>query len=89
MGSTWRNTNWQRRRRAEGLRWYISWDERCKIEWRLKLQHLESYRSNFKVNSAANWKPMKSESTDVTWQNRGFCATTSVSILDTMKASQI
>ena len=37
----------------------LSWDERCKIGWLLKLQHIENNHSNFKANFVANWKPMQ------------------------------
>ena len=38
---------------------YISWDERGKIGWLLKLEHSESNRSNFETNSVVNRKPMQ------------------------------
>ena len=40
-------------KKSECLCRYISWDERCKIGWLLKLEHSESNRSNFKANSFA------------------------------------
>ena len=37
----------------------ISWDERSKIAWLLRLEHSERNRSNFETNSAANRKSMQ------------------------------
>ena len=58
-GFTCGNTYWQRWRRAECSRRYISRDERSKIGRLLKLQHPVSYRRDFKANSVANRKPMQ------------------------------
>ena len=44
-GFAWGNTYWQIWRQADCSGRYISWDERCKIGWLLKLQHPESYPS--------------------------------------------
>ena len=41
-GFTWRNAYWERRRRAECSRRHISWDERWKIGWLLRLEHSET-----------------------------------------------
>ena len=73
------------------LRWYVSWNERCKIGWLLlKLEQSESNHSNFKANSAANRKPMqiRKDRCDAT-EPRFLCDHSSKSILDTLKASQI
>ena len=77
-GFTWRNAYWERRRRAKWSRRYISWDERWKIGWLLKLEHSVSNRSNFETNSVANQKPMQIRKDN-----------SSKSILDTLKVSQI
>ena len=77
-GFTCGNTYWQRWRRAECSRRYISRDERSKIGWLLRL-----YSSTLWVTVAILklilWRTgsqCKSERTGVMWQNRGFCATT-------------
>ena len=89
-GFTWGNTYWQRWRRAECLRRYISRNERSKIGWLLKLYHPVSNRSDFKANSVANRKPMqiRENRCDVA-EPRFLCDHPSKSVLDTLKASQI
>ena len=89
-GFTWRNAYWERRRRAEWSGGYISWNERWKIGWLLRLEHSESNCSNFKANSVANRKPMqiRKDRCDVA-EPRHLCDNSSKSILDTLKASQI
>ena len=85
------NTYWQRWRKAESSRRYISRDERSKIRWLLKLLHLHvSNRSDFKANSVANRKPMqiRENRCDVA-EPRFLCDHPSKSVLDTLKASQI
>ena len=89
-GFTWRNAYWERRRRAECSRRHISWDERWKIGWLLRLEHSESNRGNFETNSVANRKPMqiRKDRCDVA-EPRFLCDNSSKSILNTLKASQI
>ena len=89
-GFTWRNAYWERRRRAECLRRHISWDERWKIGWLLKLEDSESNRGIFETNSVANRKPMqiRKDRCDVT-EPRFLCDNSSKTILDKLKASQI
>ena len=89
-GFAWRNTYWKRRRRSECSRRNISWDERWKIGWLLKLEHSESTRSNFETNSVANRKPMqiRKDKCDVA-EPRFLGDNSSKSILETLNASQI
>ena len=89
-GFTFRNAYWETRRRAEWSCRYISWDERWKVGWLLRLEHSESNRSNFKTNSGANRKPMqiRKYGRDVA-EPRLLCDNSSKSILNTLKASQI
>ena len=89
-GFTWRNAYWERRRRAECSRWHISWDERWKIGWLLRLEHSESNRGNLETNSVANRKPMQiRENRRNVAEPRFLCDNSSKSILNTLKASQI
>ena len=89
-GFTWRNAYWERGRRAECSRRHISWDERWKIGWLLRLEHSESNRGNFETNSVANRKPMQiRENRHNVAESRFLCDNLSKSILNTLKASQI
>ena len=87
---TWRNAYWERRRRAECSLRHISWDERWKIGWLLRLEHSKSKRCNFETNSVAKRKPMqiRKDRCDVA-EPRFLCDNSSKSILETLKASQI
>ena len=85
-GFTWRNAYWERRRRAECSRWHISWDERWKIGWLLRLEHSESNRGNFETNSVANRKPMQiRENRHNVAEPRFLCDNSSKSILKSSK----
>ena len=85
-GFTWRSAYWERGRRAECSRRHISWDERWKIGWLLRLEHSESNSGNFETNSVANRKPMQlRENRRNVAEPRFLCDNSSKSILNTLK----